>query len=171
MCMLSRFLPNRILQRKLETCSYKKRMRLLAALGVQVGDQSAIHEPFRPVNCKPKTLKDFLFVGARVYVGQDCLFDFKDKIVIRDRATIAYRVNLITHWDPGASKLAEVRKPHAAGITIGEDAYVGTAATILPGVTIGAGSIVAAGAVVTRDVPPNAVVGGVPARFIKEART
>ncbi len=161
-------LSNRWLQYVLERCDYKKRMCLLAALGVRVGEKSAIHAPFESLNCKPKQLKDFLSVGCQVYVGPGCLFDLKEKIAIGDRATLAYRVNLITHWDPGASKLAEVRKPYAAGITIGEDAYIGTAATILPGVTIGAGSIVAAGAVVTGDVSPNTVVGGVPARFIKD---
>jgi maltose O-acetyltransferase len=168
--MLVRFLPNRVLQRKLESLPFKKKMRLLAALGVRVGEKSAIHAPFESLNCKPKQLKDRLSVGSQVYVGPGCLFDLKEKIVIGDRATLAYRVNLITHWDPGASKLAEVRKPYAAGITIGEDAYIGTAATILPGVTIGAASIVAAGAVVTRDVPPGTVVGGVPAKVIKDVR-
>jgi acetyltransferase-like isoleucine patch superfamily enzyme len=50
---------------------------------------------------------------------------------------------------------------------IGKNVWIGSNATILPGVTIGDGSIVAAGAVVTKDVPPNTVVGGVPARIIK----
>jgi acetyltransferase-like isoleucine patch superfamily enzyme len=55
----------------------------------------------------------------------------------------------------------------ATPIVIGRDVWVGMGAIILPGVTLGDGSIIAAGAVVTSDVPPEAVVSGVPARFAK----
>ncbi|MNG32136.1 Virginiamycin A acetyltransferase [compost metagenome] len=54
------------------------------------------------------------------------------------------------------------------GITIEDDCWIGSNVTILDGVTIGTGSVVAAGAVVTKDVPPYSVVGGVPAKIIKE---
>ena len=53
-------------------------------------------------------------------------------------------------------------------IVIGENVWIGSNSTILPGVTIGKGSIIAAGAVVTKDVDENVVVGGVPAKFIKK---
>jgi acetyltransferase-like isoleucine patch superfamily enzyme len=53
------------------------------------------------------------------------------------------------------------------GVTIGRDVWVGAGCIILPGVTIGDGAVVAAGSVVTRDIPPGAVVAGVPARVIK----
>lgn len=62
------------------------------------------------------------------------------------------------------SKLIE--KPSA--IVIGNNGWIGFNATILPGVSIGDGAIVAAGAVVTKDVPANTIVGGVPAKFIKK---
>jgi len=52
-------------------------------------------------------------------------------------------------------------------IVIKQKAWIGAAATILPGITIGENSVVAAGAVVTRDVPPNTIVAGVPARVVK----
>ena len=55
-------------------------------------------------------------------------------------------------------------------VSIEDDVWVGANATILPGVTIGRGSIVAAGSVVTKSVPPNVIVAGVPARFIGERR-
>ena len=60
---------------------------------------------------------------------------------------------------------------HPAPIVIGKNVWIGANATIVPGVTIGNGSIIAAGAVVTKDVPENVVVGGVPAKIIKTVVT
>jgi maltose O-acetyltransferase len=56
----------------------------------------------------------------------------------------------------------------AEPVTIGDGAWIGARATILPGVTIGGGAVVAAGSVVTRDLPANVLAGGVPARVIRE---
>lgn len=64
--------------------------------------------------------------------------------------------------DKPISHLANVRK-----ITIGNDVWIGANVTLLPGITIGDGSVIAAGAVVSKDVPPYAIVGGVPAKLIK----
>lgn len=68
-------------------------------------------------------------------------------------------VNMVNRW-------LGTRFDAVGPITLGDNVFVGHAATIMPGVTIGANSIVAAGAVVTRDVPAGSVVGGVPARII-----
>ena len=57
---------------------------------------------------------------------------------------------------------------HPAPIVIGKRVWIGSSATVCPGVTIGDGAVVAAGAVVTRDVPCNTVAGGVPARKLKD---
>ena len=53
-------------------------------------------------------------------------------------------------------------------MTIGDGCWLGARAVVLPGVRIGAGSIVAAGALVTRDVPPNSLVAGVPAKLVRD---
>ena len=63
---------------------------------------------------------------------------------------------------------SQKRKNHYAPITIGSNVWIGSNAVILPGVTIGEWAVVAAGAVVTKDVPPYTVVGGTPARIIKQ---
>ncbi len=58
--------------------------------------------------------------------------------------------------------------PHARPINIGSGVWLGSRTTILPGITIGAGAVVAAGSVVCHDVPRNTMVAGVPARFVKQ---
>jgi maltose O-acetyltransferase len=57
---------------------------------------------------------------------------------------------------------------YTAPITIKDGVWIGSRSVVLPGVTVGAGSVVAAGAIVTKDVPPHTLVGGVPARIIRE---
>jgi acetyltransferase-like isoleucine patch superfamily enzyme len=162
-----KLLPSRWVAHWLETCAYTRRTAMLRALGVHVGARSAIHAPFRIANCKPKHLPRVLHIDDDVFIGRECLFDLKDAIAIGPRATLAFRVTIVTHWDAGASCLAATYPPRHAPVTIAEDAYVGTQATLLPGVTLGAGCIVAAGAVVTHDVPPGAKVAGVPARTME----
>lgn len=88
-------------------------------------------------------------------------------ITIGDNVHITADVRFVTH--DGGTLILRKDTPDlewTAPIVIGDDVYIGIRATILPGVTIGSRSIVAAGAVVARDVPPNTVVGGVPAKPI-----
>lgn len=86
-------------------------------------------------------------------------------VTIEDDVLIGPKVNLITENHPlePDNRRALICKP----IIIKRNAWIGAAATILPGVTIGENSIVAAGAIVTTDVPANTVVGGIAAKFIK----
>jgi len=86
-------------------------------------------------------------------------------IIIEDNVLIGPKVNLITTNHPldPAERRATISHP----IVIKKNAWIGAAATILPGVTIGENSVVAAGAVVSKDVPPNTIAGGVPAKVIK----
>jgi acetyltransferase-like isoleucine patch superfamily enzyme len=106
-------------------------------------------------------------VGRTVFIGYQCMFTGHAPIDIADKVMIANKTNLVTSGHPVPP---DQRRAHitAAPITIETNVWIGTAATILPGVTIGAGSVVAAGAVVTRDVPPGTVVAGVPATVIRE---
>lgn len=104
-----------------------------------------------------------LEVGRYVYVAENCFFDLTEKIILRDRATLSMGVRILTHADPGHSALKNIYGRKVAAVTVGEDAWVGAYALILPGLTIGPGAVVAAGSVVTRDVPPGALVAGVPA--------
>ena len=107
-------------------------------------------------------------VGDHCYLGRELFLDLQDQIVIEDHVTISHRVMILTHTDAGASPLADQYIPASqSSVTIRRGAYIGANVTILEGIEIGESSIVGAGAVVTRSVPPGTVVGGVPARFIK----
>lgn len=86
-------------------------------------------------------------------------------ITIEDDVQIGPKVNLITEnhpIDPANRKVLDLKSIH-----IKRNVWIGAAATILPGVTIGENSVVAAGAVVRKDVEANTIVAGVPAKVIK----
>lgn len=105
-------------------------------------------------------------VGRAVHIGYDCMFTGHGNIDIADRVMIAPRVNLITAGhpvEPDERRAFITAKP----ITIETNAWIGAAATILPGVHIGADAVVAAGAVVTHSVPAASLVAGVPAKVIR----
>lgn len=104
-------------------------------------------------------------IGKNVFVNHACTFMDRGGITLEDNVLIGPKVNLVTTNHPinPAERRATVSRP----IVIKKGAWIGVGVTILPGVTVGENSIVAAGAVVTADVPPNTIVGGVPAKFIK----
>lgn len=104
-------------------------------------------------------------IGKDVFINSGCHFQDQGGIKVGDGTLIGHNVVLATinhDLDP-----KENRKNHYAPITIGAHVWIGSNATILPGVTLGDWAVVAAGAVVTENVPPGAVVGGVPAKILK----
>ena len=104
-------------------------------------------------------------IGKDVFINSGCHFQDQGGIEIGDGALIGHNVVLATINHDLNPK--ENRKNHYAPIKIGAHVWIGSNATVLPGVTIGDWAVVAAGAVVTRDVPAMTVVGGVPARVLK----
>lgn len=107
-------------------------------------------------------------VGVRCWINAGCYFDASDQITIGDNVAIAQHVVLLTQTHEVGPAYRRAGALRTAPIVIGDGCWLGARSVVLPGITIGAGSIVAAGAVVTRDVPPDTVVAGVPARPIKE---
>lgn len=104
-------------------------------------------------------------IGKNVFINFDCTFLDLGGITIEDNVLIAPKVSLLSEGHPTA---AEHRQSLVPGhVHIKKNAWIGANATILPGVSIGENAIVAAGAVVSKDVPDNAIVGGVPAKIIK----
>ncbi len=106
-----------------------------------------------------------LTIGEHTNLGNDGFYDARETITIGNCVNIAAEVRIYTReHDIDSPDFAEVGAP----VRIGDYAYIGTRVTILPGVTIGAGAVVASGAVVTKDVAPYTLVGGVPAKFIRD---
>jgi len=128
-------------------------------IGVRIDDSTTIFAPFYT------NFGKFISIGKNVFINHACSFLDMGGITIEDDVLIGPKVNLVTEnhpLDPGDRK-ALITNP----IIIKRNAWIGAGATILPGVTIGENSVVAAGAVVSRDVPPNVVVGGIPAKIIR----
>ena len=104
-------------------------------------------------------------IGSHSHVNRNCLIDARGGLTIGDNVSISHEVKIITGGH-------DVNSPDFHGkyfpITIGNYVWIGAGATILQNVTIGEGAVVCAGAVVTKEVPPYTIVGGVPAKKIGE---
>ena len=107
-------------------------------------------------------------VGKNVFINHACTFMDRGGITLGDDVFIAPKVNLITiNHDPDPdNRSATCGRP----IVIEDKVWIGINSTVLPGVRIGYGAIVGANSVVTHDVPPMTVVGGNPAKIIKEIK-
>ena len=106
-----------------------------------------------------------IHIGKQVFINMGCKFQDQGGIYIGDGALIGHNVVLATLNHAKSPKDRGTMLP--APIHIGKHVWIGSNSTILPGVTIGDGAIVAAGAVVSKDVPENAIVGGVPATILR----
>lgn len=132
------------------------------AMRVRIGDRSSL-----AMGC---FLTGFatgwsLRIGANSAVNRRCYLDARMGIVIGDNVNVSPEVYILTYQhDPQSPTFAS----YGAPVVIEDHAWIGVRAILLPGVRIGEGAVVAAGAVVTRDVPPYAIVAGVPATVKKE---
>jgi len=128
-------------------------------IGTDIDESTIIFVPFYT------NFGRFITIGKNVFINHACSFLDMGGITIEDNVLIGPKVNLITENHPlnPNDRKTLICKP----IVIKRSAWIGAAATILPGVTIGENAVVAAGAVVTADVAPNTIVGGIPAKFIK----
>ena len=126
----------------------------------EIDETVAIFTPFQ-INYGKNTK-----IGKNVFINFDCVFLDLGGITIEDGVLIAPKVSLLSEGHP-----IEPQNRHSltvGKIHIKKNAWIGANATILQGVTIGENAVVAAGAVVSKDVPDNVVVGGIPSKIIKE---
>jgi acetyltransferase-like isoleucine patch superfamily enzyme len=104
-------------------------------------------------------------IGKNVFMNFNCVFLDLGGITIEDNVLIAPKVSLLSEGHPLSPNDRHSLVP--GHIHIRKNAWIGAGATILPGVTIGENAVVAAGAVVSKDVTDNTIVGGVPSKTIK----
>ncbi|MDO7874253.1 sugar O-acetyltransferase [Hymenobacter sp. ASUV-10] len=157
----------------------RKAIRLTSELNaMRVDDNAQVNQLFSELINKPVDDTFFLIppfytdfghniqLGRNVFVNHACTFMDRGGITLEDNALIGPKVNLITTNHP--LDPAERRSTYSRPIVIKRHAWLGANATVMPGVTIGENAVVAAGAVVTKDVPDNCIVAGVPARVVKK---
>lgn len=160
----------------LTECSYEAQ-RITMALNTSYHSREEIVEIFSELTgnkvdssfmCFPPFYTDFgknITIGKNVFFNTGCSFQDRGGITIGDGTMIGMNVTIATlnHGLPLETRNTTYPSP----VIIGKNVWIGSNATILPGVTIGDNAVVAAGAVVTKDVPENTVVAGVPAKLIK----
>jgi maltose O-acetyltransferase len=142
----------------------EQRLTLLRRCGLRVGAQTTIKAGCTFEGTPRITIGENCFVGAECFIEAAAA-----EIAIGDHVFMAHRVNLITATHAIGDRtqrasLPQVRKP----LLIGDGCWLGTSALVLPGVTIGSGCVIAAGAVVTADCEPDGVYAGVPARRVRD---
>jgi acetyltransferase-like isoleucine patch superfamily enzyme len=119
--------------------------------------------------CKLRSHEGTVSIGAKTVLGQECTISSFQHVSIGRECVIADRVMMID-FDHG---IAEVERPirlqgiYKRDVRVGNNVWIGYGACILRGVTVGDNAVIGTNAVVTKDVPANAVVGGVPARLIR----
>ena len=106
-------------------------------------------------------------IGKGFYANHNCTILDCNKVTIGDRCLLAPHVCISAATHPIDAKRRGAGEEFTAPVTIGDDCWLGANSTICPGVTIGNGVVVAAGAVVTKSFGDNVVIGGVPAKILK----
>jgi maltose O-acetyltransferase len=159
---LVRYLTNRIIARvpvyAVRHAWYRR------VLGMRIGEGSALlMDLYIYIRGRARPGQPGITIGRRTVINQQCCLDGRGGLSIGNNVDISPGVWILTDsHDMHDPFFREVLAP----VTIGDHAWIGSRALILPGVTVGEGAVIAAGAVVTSNVAPFAVVAGVPARPI-----
>lgn len=175
----TRIIPRRTPESAAMSANIKRAMAITAALNrLTFNDADAVRALFSDLIGK-KVDSSFLLIppfyttggtdigiGRNVFVNQNCTFYDLGGIDIADDVMIGPNVSIITSGhpiEPSQRRNVVIAKP----VVIERNVWIAAGATIIGGVTVGENSVVAAGSVVTKDVPPNTLVGGNPAKFIR----
>jgi len=141
--------------------SHHVRRLLLRLGGAKIGRGSAIH-----MGCHFFSVKN-LEIGQDSIIGQGAFLDGREALIIGNHTDVASEVLIYnSEHDINAEDFIAINAP----VEVGDYVFIGPRAIILPGVKIGRGAVVAAGAVVTHDIPDFTIVGGVPAKTIGERK-
>jgi acetyltransferase-like isoleucine patch superfamily enzyme len=144
----------------------RTRTALLRAAGFHIGARSAVMGVFDVTG--PGSVSELFSIGERTLISGPVHINLGAPVRIGNRVRIGHHVLLLTIDHEIGLSASRCGKLSAAPITIGDGAWLGSRVTVLSGISIGAGAVVATGAIVTRDVPPDTLVAGVPARFVRD---
>ena len=146
-----------------EANNYEDRQIILERLFKHIGNGSFVEAPFK---CDWGI---HISIGNNTFINYNCVFNDYGKISIGDNVLIGFNVMLITSTHPtDPNKRLEKRNDGVKNINIGNNVWLGAQVIVLPGITIGDNSVIGAGSVVTKDVPPNVIAAGNPCRIIKK---
>lgn len=143
------------------TCNWPNKLILGRNCDIQDGVDFRIWHPYND--------KSFIKIGDNVFIGHACEFVSGEKIIIGNNCLIASKTTFNnTGHEYKINTNIKLQPITSAAIILEDDVWIGTSCVILQGVTIGTGSIIAAGSLVNKSIPPNEVWAGIPARFIKK---
>jgi acetyltransferase-like isoleucine patch superfamily enzyme len=147
------------------------RVLFLRILGAKIGKNVIIHDVnfFNYYRTGFKGLK----VGDNCFIGNDSLIDLADRIEIYDHVTIAERVTILTHTNVGYKDhpLQKYFPSFTKPVIFNYGSFIGVCVTILPGAEIGKCAFVAAGSLVTEDIPEYSLAVGIPAKVVRRIGT
>ena len=139
--------------------SHVVRNAIYRSSGLTLDPSSSIH--WRAEFYQPEGI----VIGAHTTIGDSCFLDGRSGLSVGNSVNIGSHVCIYTRQhDIDSTDFMETGGP----VSIGDYAYLGSRSTILPGVTVGEGAVVAAGSVVSKDVAPYTLVAGVPARYVRD---
>ena len=155
--LLLKFLPS----------GWGARMRVLIyrAFGMRIGNGTLISGPITFGTSHTKGIN--LHIGSRCFINSHVYIDNGAPVTIGDGVAIGHHVVIITTDHAIGSPDYRAGDITYKPVIIEDGAWIAARVTLLPGVTVGTGAVVASGAVVTRDVPPHTLTGGVPSKVIR----
>lgn len=143
----------------------RMRVYALRAAGFQIGHGCVMWG--LPTITGGAQLYTNLTIGRNCVFNVGCFFDLGAPIGIGDQVAVGHQVMLLTNSHELGPRSYRAGPLFSKPITIEDGAWLGARSVVLPGVSIGTGAVVAAGAVVAKNVAPNTIVGGVPAQVIR----
>jgi len=146
-------------------CLFGARVRIDRPMAVDIGHRTILEES---VWLKLSTDEARLNIGQHSFIGRGAEIDVSDRVVIGNHVLIAPGVFITDHThNMKAGVLIDAQGCTSSSVSIADDVWLGVNCVILPGVSIGQGAVVGAGAIVTGDVSENTVVAGVPATVLR----
>ncbi len=145
------------------------RPAVLRLVGFQVGPETVMWGT--PYLSGPADLHRSLRIGQGCWFNYGCQLELGAAVEIGAGVSVGHQVMVLTTTHEVGPATRRAGEPCSRPVRIGRGVWLGSRCLVLPGVTIGEGAIVAAGALVNRDVPPHTLVAGVPARVVRQLDT